>query len=239
MGFIDAAADLLVQGACPGCARPGSGVCAGCARWIGAGVIGERFRAVLDMPLWSAGEYADPLTRIISQAKDHHRHDALPLLAQRLALAVAGLADALGLAGPGLLVPVPSAPAAVRERGLDFTSTLANTAARHLARAGLTTRAEPALRQLRAVQDPGGLVAAERQRNLTGSLGAVRPRSARWLVVVDDVVTTGASLQESVRALTAVGIPPVGLATVAATTLRTGGNQQNLALLLPNWGSSG
>jgi predicted amidophosphoribosyltransferase len=178
-------------------------------------------RGGLTAPLWSAGEYVAPISRIISRAKDHRRWDAISLLARRLAFAVAGMADAVALVGPGALVPVPSTPRAVRQRGLDFTFVMARVAARHLRRVGLATTVQRLVIHHRAVADQASLTTDERERNLANSLIARPiPSNTGWLLVIDDVVTTGASLRETTRALEAAGRPPVGLATVAATVLR-------------------
>jgi len=217
---MDAAADLLVQGACPGCGRPGRGVCADCVREVMDGSVGPRQRDGISVPLWSAGEYVNPLRRIISRAKDHHRWDAIGLLGRRLAFAVAGVADEMGLDGPGILIPIPSKPSSVRERGLDFTQVLARQANRCLARVGVRAAVHPALTHRRAVQDQGDLSSEQRAKNLENSLVAGRLPVNRWILLVDDVVTTGATLRESVRAVSAAGRPPDGLATVAATILR-------------------
>ncbi|MFD7735507.1 ComF family protein [Kitasatospora phosalacinea] len=80
------------------------------------------------------------------------------------------------------------------------------------------------LRHSRPVADQAGLGAAERRRNLDGALAVparVAPRLAgHRLVLVDDLVTTGASLAEAARALRAAGCPPRAAATVAATARR-------------------
>ncbi|MCL2481899.1 MAG: ComF family protein [Propionibacteriaceae bacterium] len=220
MKFTDAAMDLLVQGSCPGCARPGRGVCGTCAATIMAGRIGPRTREGITVPLWSAGAYTQPLPRVISQAKDHHRWDSLELLGRRLAFAVAALADDLRLSGPGVLVPFPSQPKSVRQRGLDITRVLAVRAARHLRLVGLNLSVRPILAHIRAVQDQGNLTTADRATNLAGSLRVTQPLTGCWLIVVDDVVTTGASLREAQRALNTAGCPSAGLATIAATVLK-------------------
>ena len=220
MRIIDAAADLLLNGCCPGCGHPGRGVCQSCAAAIRAGTVGARDRQGIELPLWSAGAYLHPLPRVISQAKDHHRWDAIALLATRLALAVAGLADATDLVGPVHLVPFPSRSGAVRDRGLDFTDRLARLAARHLRAVGLPTTVHPTLRYTRQVRDQGGLTSQDRLSNLDRSLEVFRDPPGHPAILIDDVVTTGASLREGVRALRAAGAGPVGLATVAATVLR-------------------
>ncbi|WP_232246357.1 ComF family protein [Kitasatospora mediocidica] len=131
------------------------------------------------------------------------------------------------LPGEILLVPVPSARAAVRARGHDPMLRLARCAARELNRSGRPCRVGPALRPSRRVADQAGLGAAARHRNLHGAL-SVPARfhsrlAGRQIIVVDDLVTTGASLTEAARALATAGAPPLAAATIAATVRRAGG----------------
>lgn len=77
------------------------------------------------------------------------------------------------------------------------------------------------LRQRRRVVDQAGLGAPARAANLAGALQVAPALEGRLhgrrLVVVDDVVTTGASIIETVRALSRAGAVVVGAVTVAAT----------------------
>jgi predicted amidophosphoribosyltransferase len=74
------------------------------------------------------------------------------------------------------------------------------------------------LRLSREVADSAGLGAAERAANLAGAMSARRPaRPGQPVVLVDDIVTTGATAREACRALGAAGWTPVGFAAVAAT----------------------
>ncbi|MGW1778433.1 ComF family protein, partial [Streptomyces sp. NPDC002143] len=107
--------------------------------------------------------------------------------------------------GGVLLVPVPSARAAVRARGHDPARRIALAAAGELRRVGVPARVAAVLRQRRAVVDQAGLDSRQRLDNLVGALGVV-PGGARVLcggpvVLVDDLVTTGASLAEAARAV--------------------------------------
>ncbi|MFB7714656.1 ComF family protein [Streptomyces sp. NPDC056105] len=109
---------------------------------------------------------------------------------------------------PLLLVPVPSARKAVRARGHDPARRIAYAAAAELRRAGAPARVLAALRQRRAVADQAGLDSRGRLANLAGALEV--PAGARALlasggriVLVDDVMTTGASLAEAARAIRA------------------------------------
>lgn len=133
---------------------------------------------------------------------------------------------------PVLLVPVPSGRRAVRARGHDPTRRVALAAAGELRRAGTPARVLAVLRQRREVADQAGLDSRRRLDNLADAL-AVAPGAGRLLdagpvVLVDDLMTTGASLAEAARAVRArisgaradgrpeavvghgfVGVPPV------------------------------
>lgn len=236
-GWRDAAGDLLLGSRCHGCGRPAWTLCDGCRADLSGLRPGPR--APDPCPdgfprTWSAGPYDRLARNLVSAHKERSALGLTALLGEALALAVLGLLGEAGLldggggdAAPVRLVPVPSARRAVRARGFDAGLALARAAARRLPR----TRAAPLLVPARRVADQSGLGALERHANLAGAL---RLRSRPWVraerrgpaaghglvVVVDDVVTSGASLTEAVRALRAGGVEVLGAATVAATVRR-------------------
>jgi len=156
------------------------------------------------------GRYDGPLRALLLAHKERGRTALARPLGGALARAVAGVAS-----GPVLLVPVPSSRAAVRARGHDHAWRLARAAARRLPPGSAAGRL---LAPARAVADQAGLSHAARAANLHGALVARQGRA--HVVVVDDVVTTGATLVEAARALAAAGHVVLGAAVVAATARR-------------------
>ncbi|MCM3924266.1 ComF family protein, partial [Frankia sp. AiPs1] len=121
-----------------------------------------------------------------------------------------------------VLVPVPSSAAARRRRGFDHLALLCSAAATVLRRHGHRVGVAPVLRPVRRLADQAGLGAAARAANLAGAFElanparAVLPAGAR-VIVVDDVLTTGATVGEAVRALRAASVPTAAVAVIAVT----------------------
>ncbi len=221
-----AAGDLLLGAVCPGCREPGGGLCPGCRTAL------RSHRPTLARtgsgPVTLACcPYDGLLSHLVTAHKEHGALGLAPVLAERLAVAVHTLLRGCRWDGPVVLVPVPSAAAAVRRRGYDATTTLARAAARRL-RPSHTVSVRRLLAQHRGVRDQVGLSAAARSANLAGALrlrrgGRALPAGA-VVVLVDDVVTTGASLAEATRVLEAAGVVVVGAATVAAAAAPSRGH---------------
>lgn len=77
-----------------------------------------------------------------------------------------------------------------------------------------------ALEHRRRVADQAGLSASDRAANLSGAMRARFDLSGRRVIVLDDVITTGATLAEAARALREAGAEVSAAAVVAATARR-------------------
>lgn len=143
----------------------------------------------------------------------------------------AGAGPHEGVAGdaPVLLVPVPSARGAVRARGHDPVRRIALAAAGELRRGGTRARVLGVLRQRRVVADQAGLNSRQREANLRGALevtaGCGRLLAGGRVVIVDDLMTTGASLAEAARAIRDVDTESKGTAAVVTARENTGENR--------------
>lgn len=216
--------DLLLPARCAGCRVPGSAWCAGCDGLLaGAALPVAPQPAPAGFPRCHAvAAYAGAVRAAVVAYKERGRRQLRQPLGAALAVSVrAGRPMA---AGPVVLVPVPSRSRAVRQRGADTTRALAGEAARSLRRAGVPALAVPALRLCRATADSAGLTAAARTANLSGAMTAdlrhLPAIGAADVMVVDDLLTTGATLAEAARALAAAGRPVRGAAVVAVTLRR-------------------
>ena len=203
--------DLVLPRDCAGCGAPGRTLCGVCTAELSADLRRHRPDPCPPglPPLVAAGWYDGAARAALLAHKERGRLGLVRPLGAALATAVLSLAPPRG----AVLVPVASSPQAVRERGHDHARRLAGAAARRVPGAAARALLVPA----RAVADQAALGTAARAANLHGALRARRPLPGLPVVLVDDVVTTGATLAEAARALRAAGADVRGAAVVAAT----------------------
>ena len=224
--WSDAGRDLALGGRCVGCERPGRVLCRGCRS-----ALPTRARPAWPTPTppglappWAGGDYDDVLRAMVVEHKEHGVFALSAPLGDVLAAVVADLAR--GSPGEVVLVPVPSRRAVVRRRGHDPLLRLTRHAAGRLRRQGVHASVRRALVPVVRVRDQAGLGAEERAANLAGSMACRRAPGVAaegLLVVVDDVITTGATLREAQRALEERGARVDAVAAVAATRRRVTG----------------
>ena len=167
------------------------------------------------MDVAASGEHSGVLRLAIVAWKEEGRTSLLRPLAHLLA---ASVVEVVGdSSAPVVLVPVPTSRRSRLARGADVVDQLAREATGLLRTAGADVSVRQALRVARRTADQSGLGARERARNLAGAFALRSSESLvdTDIVVVDDIVTTGATIGEAVRALTAVGHPPIAAATMA------------------------
>ncbi|MEF3082078.1 ComF family protein [Luteimonas sp. SMYT11W] len=144
----------------------------------------------------AAFDYGFPVDRLLPRFKFHRALAAGALLGDCLAQATADAAR------PAALVPIPLHTARLRERGYDQALELARMLAR---RHHLPLRTD-LLRRVRATAPQSRLDAKARRRNLRNAFAVQRPAGMpAHVVLIDDVMTTGATLHAAAIALRRAG----------------------------------
>jgi ComF family protein len=170
----------------------------------------RRGRRLVDRSM-SAGAYDGPLRAVVQAMKYDGRRSLAKPLARLIRSRCAAVLD-----GADCLIPVPLHASRRRARGFNQALDLA----RHLSVGGLPVR--QVLRRVRATPTQTGLPAAQRHRNMRHAFApAWRGSAPRGgvVVLVDDVSTTGATLEACARVLKEAGVREVRAVTAARVVL--------------------
>lgn len=214
--------ELLVPTRCAGCELPGALICARCRdempiiEWDSAcRRCGAPYGSVVCTECWRAepafeagvcaGSLEPPLSRCVTLYKDAGERRLGALLGDLLACATEAWAG-----WPDAVVAVPASPRALRTRGFDHTAVIAERVARTLGVPVLPALATAGARDQRA------LGRNARRENVAGVFAVARgvappPR----VLLVDDVMTTGATLDAAAAILLAAGATAVRVGAVA------------------------
>ena len=197
---------LVFPTRCYGCNSLGISICTDCRReWIP-----HYYKTHINLlSVHSAIRYTPTASKIILAAKENGLQGADDLL---IAAIVHVLSKARLDRGYFTLVPVPSSKRSQRRRGRSFVVDLTKAISKQT---GIAVN--DCLQVSRHVSDQSGLTRIQRSSNMHGAFsvkaGAILRGDA---IVIDDVVTTGATLREAARALNSQGFHAFG--SVSAVT---------------------
>ncbi|HWS50470.1 MAG TPA: phosphoribosyltransferase family protein [Microbacterium sp.] len=198
-------AAFLLAACCAGCDAPGELLCDACVAQL------RPSPRVVTTPrglqVTAALGYEGVAARCIRRLKG----EGETLLARPLASALRATLAEAAAAGTAM-VPIPTSRAAFRRRGYRVPELLVRRAG------GTPVRL---LAPARRTADQRGLSTEERAENVRGSMrmrGGIRPRTIE-VVLIDDVVTTGATFDEAARVLAAAGVEVLAAIALAATPL--------------------
>jgi ComF family protein len=219
LGVLRAAAerglDLALPAACAGCRREGAALCKECLPFLDSRLEADPgvpvgLPAELPPPLLQL-EWCAPFTGVTRRALLALKYDGERRLAPLLGAAVARRWRRAA-AGGDVLMPVPASPDRVRDRGYDQAALIAIGASRDLRLPVL-----PGLERVRSTAAQFDLDRAARASNLVGAFRVADDAGIRdrWIVLVDDVVTTGATIAACATAVLGAGALGVSAVTVA------------------------
>ena len=201
---------LLLPVDCAGCGAVDRALCDACRAHLRPSPTVHRLAD--GTPVVSALDYAGVVRQSVLAFKEHGRTDVARRLAVPLLCAVRAAASDAAPGPPLEIVRVPTSRAAFRRRGYDPVRLLLR---------GSGFRSPARLAPTRRSAQQKSLSVRARAENRAGSMRALRRLDGRRLLLVDDVMTTGATLAEACRALRAAGGEVVAAATLAYTPRRS------------------
>lgn len=207
--ILRSVAELALPTPCVGCGVLGSGTwCAKCERWVAATtpsvITMSGLRVISAMP------YAGPAKNVIIANKEHSRRAAGHLMVHHLATTLTNVLPT----PPDVLIPIPSSRVNRLIRGSDPIGELAKLTA---AAVGSQARSALWFKKYRPDQSTQGRLRRLRnvRDNIAVDVSMLTPGQS--MVLLDDLVTTGATLVAAAQVLARVGLPCLGAITFAYT----------------------
>jgi len=211
------ALDAALPAACVGCGREGPPLCEACSPGLD-----RRLEAPAGVPIGLPGDLPAPLLQLdwcapfsgtVRSALHAIKYGGEQRLAEPLGAAIARRWTRIGV-GADIVTHVPVHAARARTRGYDQAQLIARAAARHLGLPYATL-----LTRERATTAQFDLDRGDRAANVAGAFvarpGHTPALTGRWVLLIDDVVTTGATLAACAEALERAGALGTSAITVA------------------------
>ncbi len=191
--------ELIYPTTCAGCNFIGIQICNTCSEnWLAE----PRLNFIGKHKLYFVANYNPQSARIILSAKENSNKFCIDLLASCIARSIAFALPVCIWGQQITITTVPSSPAVIRRRGRDHVHVLADQVVKLLAKENIFATYIPILYLAKNIRDQSKLNSSQRAQNLSGAFSIKNceiPKGDFYLI--DDLVTTGASIQEGVKAL--------------------------------------
>jgi len=210
MEFLAHLNELIFPSRCISCGVIGISLCSQCRRgWN----LHRYFTTIRDeseseLRVVSSVAYSPIAQKILLAAKESHIKRADQLLADAIEHSIKFV---LREEFVEYLIPIPSRASATRTRGRQFVEAITERPSHNL-----SIPIAPIITHGRKVRDQSGLSHDQRRNNLQGAFVVTHKLGVRGkALLIDDLVTTGATLNEAARALRYAGIEVIGAVTAA------------------------
>jgi predicted amidophosphoribosyltransferase len=207
---------LIYPPYCLICFKAGEQICNKCKQNWQQVIKSGKFDLI---PQFFTNYYNPESMKLILAAKENGNLIARKLLATSILNSLNYAICQLKLIGEINLVSIPSRGSAVRKRGRSHIDELANEIVTNGKEMGLKITHQKILHLIKKVKDQSNLNKLQRSQNMSGAYLAIAPKnSINNLIIIDDLITTGASIHEGIRALSVINLRPVAIITACAVT---------------------
>jgi predicted amidophosphoribosyltransferase len=211
---------LIFPEICIMCHQEFQVICKHCeSQWMEA----PRIAQTQGFTTFSVVTYSDAVSSVVLKAKEDQNRVAQDLISQALFTSILAWQREIDLSEV-LLVPIPSTKSAIRRRGHSFLHPIIKRVFTRFSDHGIELSGwSELLVHTRRVRDQAGLTSKERERNLRDSIAVTDATSdgdrllRRPIIIVDDVVTTGATLSSAISALRERKMTVLGASTACAS----------------------
>jgi len=209
--------DLLFPRFCISCEKYGDFICLKCeAIWLAK----PRKTKVEGIDHYFIEDYNEYSSRVILAAKEIGNKLAIKLLANAIARSIKFAVLEQNFNGQIILVSIPSQKNVIRNRGRDHISDLTSQVINGLSGMGYNANYAPMLRLAKKSKDQSTLNSHERLVNMQNAFTVNNSLNSQdGIFLIDDVITTGASIREGVRAVGEAKITVNGIITACAVGL--------------------
>lgn len=196
--------------------------CVRCALPLADDIAGETLcgRCISRLPAfdyaYSLFRYEDDIIRLVHQLKFSEKITYARSIGEMLLSAFIS-DDYFKAEKPDCLLPVPLHISRLRQRGFNQSIEIARVMAKRL---HIPLEYDAVIRQ-RSTTAQTGLNARQRQKNIKGAFSIVKKINHKHVLIIDDVVTTGSTVNELARLLKKNGVQRVGVLSIARAPVKT------------------
>ena len=211
---INSLKELIYPNICLCCGKTGTKICRNCSKyWL----VNPTKSKVMNNYLFFVTTYNETTSPVILAAKESGNREAVKLIARSITSSIGFAILNLGIDQPINLVTIPSQLSAIRRRGRDHINDLVQEVIIQLNQRNIEAIYLPILKPIKKIKDQSDLNGLQRKENMSHAfMVKSSPISQSAVILIDDLVTTGASIQEGVRALAEAKITIDAVVTACA-----------------------